>query len=70
MKPRSRASTRPYPKLATIEVTLELSGRTANDLMDLLETGLFGQSMIAEVAEELLREKLRELALQGWIKLR
>ncbi|MFH0899259.1 MAG: hypothetical protein V2A73_01390 [Pseudomonadota bacterium] len=36
-------------------------------LRRLVETGLFGKNIEA-VAEELLREKVRELSLQGWLK--
>jgi hypothetical protein len=38
-------------------------------LVNLLDTGLFGER-IEDVADQLIRERLRELRLQGWFGLR
>ncbi len=48
-------------KTAAIRTTLQ----TWSELERLARTGLFGKTP-SEVAEQLVREKLRELLLQGW----
>ena len=59
MKPRNLTPTR--------NLTMRTTERVLKELGQLAETGLFGKSR-GEVAEQLVREKLRELIREGWTK--
>jgi hypothetical protein len=48
-----------------VELTIATTQEVYRMLGRLVELGLFGQGR-ADVAEQLLREKLRELVTQGW----
>lgn len=50
------------PKKIVIETTVQVE----DDLYRLVDTGLFG-STIEECTEQLLRERVRQLKLEGWI---
>ena len=45
---------------------IELSPQTADSVLQLLETGLFGETQEA-VVEEMVRHRVRELILERWI---
>lgn len=53
------------PPPATVTIQIATNAVVAELLGLLQDTGLFGET-IEQVAEQLLREKLRELELQGW----
>ena len=53
----------------TEELKLSTTPNVCDQLDILAKTGLFGKNR-SEVAEQLLREKLRELVLQGWTERR
>lgn len=48
-------------------IWIDLTPAMSRALHDLLATGFFGLNT-DDVAEQLLREKLRELQLEGWFK--
>jgi hypothetical protein len=52
-------------QISTEPLKLSTSDEVARQLDLLLHTGLFGKTR-AEVAELLLRERLREIILEGW----
>lgn len=53
--------------VATKVVKMRTTEETWRQLERLVTTGLFGKTA-SEVADQLVREKLRELLLQGWPK--
>lgn len=62
-------STREDARKVALTMVLSTTPQVVNALSSLLETGLFGRT-ISEVAEGLLREKLRELTAPIRSKLR
>lgn len=57
--PRARNRT------ATEIIRISTTPRVCRELESLAQTGLFGKNP-SEVAEQLLRDRVRELVLQGW----
>jgi hypothetical protein len=55
------------PSVDTEVVKLSTTAAVCGQLDQLVDTGMFGKTR-AEVAEQLLREKLRELIEKGWPK--
>lgn len=47
-------------------VSVETTAEVEDALARLVTTGLFGRT-VASVAEELLRDKLRQIELEGWL---
>ena len=60
-------SARKINPVETKIVAIRTTPQTWRELDRLVQTGLFGKNP-SEVADQLVREKLRELLLQGWPK--
>lgn len=58
---------RPRNAVETVKLQLSTTPQVVADLEALVKTGKFGKNA-SEAGEELLRLKLREVELEGWVR--